>query len=76
MQKPSLLMNNCGAEGGEKEVHSFPNVVNLQVNIIVRLVFELVYYEFSIQHDSHWVSRIQSMEGITEKYCQNMKETL
>ena len=36
-----------------KRIHTFPKGISLKVNVIVRLEFELAYYDIAIQHVNH-----------------------
>ena len=39
---------------GDKGVHTFPKSISLKVNVIVRLEFELAYYNVADQHVNHY----------------------
>ena len=38
----------------DKQVHAFPKGTCPKVNIIVRLEFELAYYDSTVQHFNHY----------------------
>ena len=42
---------------GDKRVHTFPKGISPKGNIIARLEFELAYYDVTVKHLSHCVSR-------------------
>ena len=58
MSKPSLLnisvQFNLSLVG--KGIHTFPKVISPKVNLIARLDFERAYYDYAVQHISHYVT--------------------
>ena len=59
MPKPSLYKDFSGTIkpivgwGTDKSVPTFLKCINLKVNIIVWLEFEMAYYDVTVQHISH-----------------------
>ena len=43
-------------------IHTFPKIINLMVNVIVRLEIELAYYDVGVQHVSQY-ARHSSANG-------------
>ena len=41
----------------DMRVHTFPDGINPKVNIIVRMDFELAFFEAEFQHLSHYAAR-------------------
>ena len=41
---------------GHKRVHIFPKGINPKVNVIAWLEFELAYYDFAVEHVSHYAT--------------------
>ena len=74
MLKPSLKKNRSHVTwptAREIRGHSFPKCISLKVNMIVRLEFELAYFEAVVQHFSHWTggtphiaNKIVNMYGV------------
>ena len=42
---------------GDKGVHTYPTGISPKVNIIARLVVELVYFKDAVQHFSHYATK-------------------
>ena len=38
----------------DKEVHTLPKDISPKINVIAWLAFELAYYDFAVQHVSHY----------------------
>ena len=41
----------------DKGVHTFPNGICPKVNVIVRLEYELAYYDFAVHRFNHYTTR-------------------
>ena len=40
----------------EKGVHAFPKGISPEMNVIVRLEFELAFYDVTVDHASHYAT--------------------
>ena len=40
-----------------KDIHNFLKGINLKANVIVRLEFDLAYYDFAIKNVSNYTTR-------------------
>ena len=57
MPKPSLqktLVALFNPQLGDKEIHTFPKNINLKVNVIAPLEFELAYSDVKVPDVSHY----------------------
>ena len=52
----------------EERVHTFPKGMSPNVNLIVRLEFELAYYVVAVQHMSHYTTSCRNIYRINKKY--------
>ena len=52
---------------GYKGLHTFPKSIRLKVNIMASLEFELAYYDFAVEHLSHYTMGSIPPRGF-EKY--------
>ena len=62
MSKPK---NICGTiqliVRWDKEVHTFPNGISPKVNVMVRLEFELIYYDVTVQQVNNSATETSSL---------------
>ena len=74
MPNPSLEKNSSDLiqSWEDKGVHTFPKGICPKVNVIVRLGFELAYYDSAVQHFNHYTSRTPCG---TESICCIPKQT-
>ena len=52
---------------GKKRVLTFPKGISSKVNAIVRLEFEITYFEAAVKHFSHYVTRTPSIWLVCHK---------
>ena len=56
LQKKTSSTTKSIDRGGYWEDHVFPKGINLKVNAVARLEFELSYYDTTISHVSHYIT--------------------
>ena len=72
-QQWCYLIHSCRDKG----VHTFPKCISLKVNVIERLEFELVYYDVTVRHFSHYtIGTTRSWMWLGSTYDTSLWETL
>ena len=61
MPKPSFLKDSSSAIKRDNWIQAFPKSISLKESVIVRLEFELVYYDLTVQNVNHKTRGIQKI---------------
>ena len=69
MPNTSFLKNSSGTIWEDKGVHTFPKVILSNVNVIVRLEFELANYDSAVQHLNHYATKVNRRQIPQWKRC-------